>query len=250
MKIKTAKILSVFFFLIFVIALPLVCTFIPYREPVLIEASFNIAPAEGTSVVVYGELYNPTIVTIEDLEIQINFYNENDEFITTKKVNVTLNVGAGQTKEFIETINVGTVLNEQCQYGVGDILYTYTQLSWYLYFCMGICAYFITFLLLGKQKYYFEVNGQKVEVFASSYKLALIVDGEKVAETTQRKGIMLDLEYKLGESEIKVESRNPIILPGPKVTIMVDGSKPTITDTKQHGFIKIESKKKENEVLQ
>ncbi len=245
MKIKTAKILSALSFLVFVIALPLVCTFIPYQEPIIVDECF-VAPYGESSAIVYGELYNPTIVKVEDLEITIQFYDENDVLRQTKTVVIKMDVASGQTKEFMDIVELNFVFNEQCGYAIADIVYSYTQLSWYLYFLMGLCVYLITYALLGKQKYFFEVNGQKVEVFVSSNKAAIVVDGQNVAETTERRSYYMQLEYKLGESEIKVEARKPVLLPWPKVKITVDDTAPTITDTRQHGFIKIVSKDKKN----
>lgn len=248
-KIKIIKIVSILMFLICVVAVPVVCSFIPYQEPILIEESFEVVPISDSQVVVVGELKNPTIVKIYELELHIEFYDENEDYISTKTVTIKQDFNAFSTTEFAEYFTIGSREWNAEYYMCGDIYYTYTKLSWYLYFMMGLVAYFIFTLFFSKQKYYFEKDGKNFEVFVSSYKVVIVMDGQIVAEQGIRTAFSSITTFQDGESQLAVDVRKPIISLCFKVEIKYAGEKIEPTEVKQHSFLKVIDKKKEENNL-
>lgn len=246
-KIIAVKVSCILAMILFVLVIPIVCAFIPYQSPDVIYETFEVNISEdSTYAEVYGELKNPTVVKLESVEITIGFYDENREFIASKTVLIDQQFNACSTTEFYAQfmLSISGAEYFTCE----SIAYTYYNLTWYMYFMIGLVAYCIFILLFAKQKYYFTVDDKAVEVYVSGNKVAIAVDGAVVAEQVG-KAQTLHADCKIGEKSVTVDASKSYFIPGPKVDIKVDGEKPVITNATQHSFVKVVDKKKEKSVM-
>lgn len=245
-KVKLFKLLTIFMFVLLVIALPTVCAFIPYNEPVFVdkEGVFDIAYDQENDVgYVLGRLDNPCMISISELEFKLVFEDETETVIHTTNVKVKLDIGWFGRKEFIQEIDLGAVKGtSEFYFTATDIYYTYTKLGAYWYYMIGLVLFCLITFLYSKQKFYFDIGSDKVEIYATMSRTVIIVNGEIVADKVH-KGQEGELTYKLGEeNEIKVEVSRPMT--APNIKIKVNGKEPEFTKVKQNCFLKVQDKKK------
>lgn len=233
-----SKVVNIICLVLFVVVLPLICSFIPYRQPVL--TALDISPASSGieyNYVAFGEIKNPTVVELKSVHIKVGFYDADGNFIGSKEIEVDRSFGSTSTTTF-EAPFIFASTQTPSDYMVEDLYYTYEKLNWYFYFCIGIVLYGLISLLFCKQKHYFEVDGNKAEAYVGPMKLALVINGNVVKETTQRGHA--EINYTLNDKMIRVQ-KLPSFLSA-KVNIFVEGRPATITKARQNAFIKVVDK--------
>ena len=236
-QVKAIKILNIFMFLILVVAIPVICSFIPYRTP---KVYYDQLVNEDNTVCVIGYVDNPTVIPLKGLKITIQVYDDTNEYVTTKRFEINKTFPAGKKTYFVTDdfrLPSGTDPESATCYA-SEILYSYNKVDWYFIFGIGLLVYCLYSLLFLKQKYYFEVDGQQVEVYVGMSKTAILVNGQVVQE--QRRvgnGNFTNLVYTLGDKMIRVASNKAFIFPSTKIT--VDGQKANITKARQHCFVRM-----------
>lgn len=161
-------------------------------------------------------------------------FKEDISIFSSRDMSAVLNVG----QVFLaDAINSG-----EYEFVFIDGYFSYTKLSAFWWYFIGLALFCVASLFFTKQKFYFEVGGNKVEVYAAPNTVALIVNGEVVENKNTRGQNNLVIENKLGEDEIKLKVGRPGVMPN--VEIKVNGKEPTFTKVRINSFIKLKDKNK------
>ena len=176
------------------------------------------------------------------------------------KANISF-FGKGSLETVINLVSNDWVVNDTTDFEIGtpseiaqsiangeyeivfiDGYFSYEKLDPYWYYVFGLILFFIVTLFFTKQKFYFEVDGNKIEVFASLKNVALIVNGEVIENKDTKNNKENTIVYNMGENEIKITIGRPVIMPN--VKIKVNGKDAEFKKVKIHSFLKMQDKKK------
>lgn len=243
---KVVSFLTIMFILL-VVALPTVCVFIPYREPYFSDTTgvFYDIDEKGENVYYFmGEITNPSIVKIEEIKLEIFFYDGNGSFVSKQTIETTIDLASGQTHEFLYMLSV--VVDDLGYWEIVNAEYAFTILQPYYYYAIGVCLFGVTMLFFAKKKFYFSVDNHTVEVYADARKATLIIDGKLYKELKTKmiseKG-MDSCKFKIKGKILEIKLK-----PGtyfPNIAITLDGVVPKFTKIKQHSFLKAYDRKAE-----
>jgi len=263
-KVKIFKVLILMIFIVLVVVLPTVCVFMPYNEPYVVGDEIITTQVEGSETKFNLEIQikNPTMVKVtsmgfsvailkkgwEEVEIDENNIDEwrlqsfdtplvfdKDIFLfASKKVNSVLDV---------EEIFLADALNSgEYEFVFIDGYFTYTKLSAFWWYFIGLTLFCVASLFFIKQKFYFQVGNNKVEVYAGPKSVALIVNGEVIENKSTRGVTNLVVDYKIGDDQIKLKVGRPGVMPNVQTT--VNDKEPNFTKVKINSFLKLTDKKK------
>ena len=242
MKCKKAIIALTILFLLLVGAIPTVCVFMPYQEP---KINLEIVENQDTGeTFLHGTIENPTVV--DYTSITIIAYGFDEEFTQYYPVSVKFGeIKAGKTIS-IEKHPIYFPA-EVTQYLISDFDYEYyyTTLSPYVFYMIGIGAWFVAVFFFQRKKLTFEIGNHKVEVLAGMTKLKIAIDGKIYKEAKVKTRFeTIEAKYKVSGQILNVQFKAGNLFPSP--TITVDGVQPKFTKIQQHSFLKIKEKTKED----
>ena len=231
---KRMAIIMFFVVAIFAIAIPTVCIFIPYRNPIMKE-DFDIVEDSGRWVA-KGTIENPSIVKINTLKFDV-FFEDASGNITIEKVVAEVGVKGGKTKVFSHQLNT-LPLSGKMPIGADNFYFEYTMLSPYYLYIIGICACGLVLMLFMRKKYYLTIGSHKIIVLAGLKKAAIVIDGKLYKEMVAAgKFQTLNAKYKIAEKMLTVDFKMGSMFPD--VTIKVDGVDPEFDKIKQHSFLSV-----------
>lgn len=257
-KLKIIKIINVIALLLFVVGLPVLWCFMPLQEPDIVNFSISEVSSDDYGMTEYhieGEFKNPTIFKMDEVLLYVGLlefddvveggpnseiYDEDwDIAIDGLEVEVELegSFNAFGTKKFYANFTAETFENYKADWFGFD--YGYSKINVVFIILLGLVLYFIFSAFFMKQKFYFEIDGKKAEVYVGANKAALIINGQIVCEQKFKGNELLTkMEYAYGEKKLEVKIRRSIGVPSSKADITFDGQVVEITDAKQHSFLK------------
>ncbi|MBO5394419.1 MAG: SHOCT domain-containing protein [Clostridia bacterium] len=244
MKSKKATVILTILFLLFVVALPTICVFIPYQEPYFVYETTDIyyyEDEESGTVDYYlvGEFVNPTVCTFHKVSFDVTFYDEfTDELLGKYSLVIDEDIAGGSTYQIEESIIIPYFENENVWWGIENVEYEYSVLSPVIYYGIGFIVFNIATLFFTKKKFFFQVGGSEVEVLAGMRKATLVVDGKVQKQLLVKNRFQTDsCTFKIGDQQLALTLNMGYYLP--KIKITVDGVIPKFTKIQQHAFLKV-----------
>ncbi len=263
-KVKGFKVLILLIFIVLVGVLPTVCVFMPYNEPYVFDDKITAIQVEGseTKFTLNIQVKNPTMVKVTGLGYEVAILKKGWEDVEFDESNIDEwcleyfetplefegDVSLFSYREMSAVLDVQQVFladainGEEYEFVFVDGYFTYTKLSAFWWYFIGLMLFCVVSLFFTKQKFYFEVGGNKVEVYAGPKAVALIVNGEVVENKSTKGQNNTAIEYKLGDDEIKIKIGRPGVMPN--VETRVNGKEPKFTKVKINSFIKLKDKNK------
>lgn len=232
----------------------------PYGEPIVVDDKIQatIVEESETNFTLKIDVKNPTLVKVTSMGFDLALVKIGWEDGMTEdnvddwvidwfdEVVFESNVAMLQTKSMTKTVDVGLATSAQgiidgtYEFVIVDGYFTYTKLGAYWYYMIGLAVFTLVSLLFSKQKFYFNVGTDKIEVYATMTRTTLIVNGE-VVEDKNHRGQDSVITHKIGEDEIKINVSRPIV--APNIKISVNNKEPQFTRVRQNCFIKMQDKK-------
>ena len=235
-KKSNRKMVVIMFFVvaIFAIAIPTVCMFIPYRNPIMKE-DFDIVEDSGRWVA-SGTIENPSIVKIHKVKFDV-YFQDTAGHISVEKVEADVVVKGGKSVFFVHKLNT-LPLGGKVALGADNLYFEYTMLSPYYLYIFGICASFFVLLLFARKKYYLTIGSHKVVVLEGLKKASIVIDGKLYKEMVPAgKFQTLNAKYKIAEKMFTVDFKIGSLFPD--ASIKVDGVDPEFDKIKQHSFLSV-----------
>ncbi len=263
-KVKIFKVLILMIFIVLVVVLPTVCVFMPYNEPYVVGDEIITTQVEGSETKFNLEIQikNPTMVKVtsmsfsvailkkgwEEVEIDENNIDEwclqsfDTPLVFDKEIFLFASKKVDSILDVKEIFLVDALNSGEYEFVFIDGYFTYTKLSAFWWYFIGLTLFCVASLFFTKQKFYFQVGNNKVEVFATPKSVAIIVNGEVVENKNIKGQNNTVIEYKLGDDEIKIKVGRPGVMPN--VETRVNGKEPQFTKVRIKSFIKLQDKNK------
>ena len=174
-------------------------------------------------------------------QMELLFIFKKFDKISCKMYNHIYSRGQRMKKvKFIKIVNVLVFIVFVLILPTAFIFIPYIKLDAFWYYMIGLVIFCLFSLLFSKQKFYFDVGSDKVQVYATMSKTAIIVNGQ-VLEDKTHKGQDCEMRHTVGGNEIKIKISRPVV--APNIAITVNGQEPKFTNVKQNVFLKLNNKK-------
>jgi len=239
---KKTVVFMIILFLVFVVALPTVCVFIPYRDPQIdYDGMIIVYNDETYQYEVQGEIKNPSVCKINNLKFTIYYFDNAYNQLGQDEVDIELNLGAGKSTVFSAPVVLPANLTAEDWYGFGDFYYEYTTWYAWMYYSIGLIVWGLSTLFFQKKKFVFNIEKHKIVVLATARKATLVIDGKifKVLQVKTRVDKPQSCAFKICEKILKVQLEFGAYFPNIKIT--VDGQIPEFSENKQHSFLSIKN---------
>ena len=235
---KVAKVISTILIVVFVLA-TVVLAIMPINDAKLIEESFEITyTGEGFWWELSGEVDNCTICDITEMEYEIVIEDEFGRKLQTANVKVNKRIKAGEIGYFSQRFMITN--SNASQWSIEkDPTCVYDTFPWWIMAIAYIVVHLLLQLIFAKRKYYFEVNGHQVVVFASFKQAAIIVDGVLVKKgklPSFRQEVAL-FNYRIDDQSISIYTLNGALIPSARITLNRVDVK--YTKVRQNPFVKL-----------
>lgn len=244
MKNKKLLAILIFAFVIFVVALPTVCVFIPYKDPILIDERFNVLYNDDFGrLEIWGEVKNPTVCKINKLIFDVSLFDIYGDEIYSENVEVEIELKAGDTQAFSQDLNYIVNLNNDALYSfsVYNFEYEYNTLYAWVWYVFGFGTFGLFALLFKKIRISFQVEGHKVDIYATETRAVLVVDGKVFKELKLASRSSIEKRsFRIKERILKIELKYGYMYPD--INVWVDGKEPSFAKITQHSFLKIPKK--------
>lgn len=200
------------------------------------ELKATVSSTDPQQITLSGSINNTTKYTIKKIVITVCLIDEEDQIIE-KNFIYNNEYKSGESGEFTKTITYDGLKIVRME--IEEIRCTYDKLNWYIPLIIGVVAVILAKLFFANRKYYLDIDGKKVVIFASWRKTGIIVDGVLIKEG---KLPVLPFEValfsvKVAGHKLKYYSMNGDIVPN--INTFVDDKQAKYTHVRQHIFVRM-----------
>lgn len=196
----------------------------------------SVSKTSPQQITLSGTVNNTTKYTIERIVITVCLIDEEDQLIE-KHFIYNNEYKAGESGEFTKSITYDGLKVVRME--IEEIRCTYDKLDWYIPVIIGVAAFILLKILCANRKYYIDVAGKEVVVFAGWRKTGIIVDGVLIKEA-KLPAVPFEVavfSVKINGHKLKYYTLNGDLLPS--INAFVDNVSAHFNKVRQNIFVRM-----------